>query len=94
MKQNHQVELKETQINDTFCVKFDEQLNGKGVPVGWHKSDNGKLWFTTHHSKDKRKLVIHTWQFSLRCTKREDREWLINEMATVIRDHLAKLGLI
>lgn len=83
-----------TQINDTFCVKFDEQLNGKGVPVGWHKSDNGKLWFTTHHSKDKRKLVIHTWQFSLRCTKREDREWLINEMATVIRDHLAKLGLI
>ena len=86
-----------TQINDTFGVEFDEQLNREGVPIGWHKSENGKLWFTTHHSKDKHKLVIHTWQFSLRCTKREDREWLINEMASVIRDHLdhlKKLGLI
>ncbi len=86
-----------TQINDTFDVKFDNQLNRDGVPIGWHKSENGKLWFTTQHSKDKQKLVIHTWQFSLRCTKREDREWLISEMASVIREHLdnlSKLGLI
>lgn len=91
------VELGVTQINDTFGVKFDDELNDKGVPKGWHKSGKGKLWFTTHHSKDKQKLVIHTWQFSLRYTKREDREWLIDEMASVIRehlDHLKKLGKI
>ena len=72
-------------INNTFDVEFDGELKG------WHKNKKGKPWFTTHHSKEK--LVIHTWQFSLRFTTPEDREWLINEMASVIRDHLRKLGL-
>ena len=90
----NRVEKGVTQINDTFDVKFDEELNKEGEPEGWHKSEKGKLWFTTHHSKDKKKLVIHTWQFSLKYTCHEDREWLINEMASVIRDHLRKLGLI
>ncbi len=88
------VEKGVTQINDTFAVEFDKEINKEGVPTGWHKSKEGKLWFTTHHSKDKQKLVIHTWQFSLRYTSAEDREWLINDMASVIRNHLTKLGLI
>lgn len=85
------VELGVTQINDTFGVIFDDDLNNNGVPKGWHKSGKGKLWFTTHHSEDKQKLVIHTRQFSLRYTSSEDREWLINEMGTIIRDHLDQL---
>jgi hypothetical protein len=85
------VELGVTQINDTFGVKFDDELNNKGVPKGWHKSGNGKLWFTTHHSKDKQKLVIHTRQFSLRYTSSEDREWLFKEMGNIIKDHLDQL---
>ncbi len=93
----NRIEKGVTQINDTFGVEFDKELNLEGVPKGWHKNKNGKLWFTTHHSKDKQKLVIHTWQFSLKYTCHEDREWLIKEMASVIRDHLdhlRKLGLI
>ena len=87
----NQGERTDRQIDYTFGVEFDGELKG------WHKNKNGKLWFTTHHSRDKQKLVIHTWQFSLRFTTPDDREWLINEMATVIRDHLdhlRKLGLI
>ena len=85
------VERGVTQINDTFGVEFDGELKGR------HKSEKGKLWFTTHHSKDKQRLVIHTRQFSLRYTNKEDREWLVNEMSKVIKehlDHLEKLGLL
>ena len=84
----NQGEGADRQIDNAFDVEFDGELKG------WHKNQKGKLWFTTHHSKDKRKLVIHTWQFSLRYVNNEDREWLIKEMANVIRDHLSKLGLI
>ncbi len=75
------------EIDDTFHVTFSKRYEKKGI------------WFCTHYDdiNAPKKLVIHTWQFSLRCTKREDREWLINEMASVIRDHLdhlKKLGLI
>lgn len=84
----NQGEGADRQIDNTFDVEFDGELKG------WHKNKNGKLWLTTHHSKDKQKLVIHTWQFSLRCTTTEDKEWLMNQMAKVIRDHLTKLGLL
>ena len=77
------------QIDYTFGVEFDGELKGR------YKSEQGKLWFTTHHSRsDERKLVIHTWQFSLSHTRREEREWLMNQMAKIIRDHLTKLGLL
>lgn len=75
------------EIDDTFHVTFSKRYEKKGI------------WFCTHYDdiNAPKKLVIHTWQFSLRCTKREDREWLIDEMASVIRehlDHLKKLGKI
>lgn len=54
------------QINETFGVQFDNELNSNGIPKGWHKSERGRMWFATHHSIDGRKLVIHTWQLS-RC---------------------------
>lgn len=76
------------EIDDTFHVTFLRRYdNKKGI------------WFCTHYDdiNAPRKLVIHTRQFSLRYMNHEDREWLINDMATVIRDHLdhlKKLGLI
>lgn len=76
------------QINDTFGVKYDNELNEKGIPKGWHKSETGRMWFTTHHSDDGRKLVIHTWQLS-----RADNR-LLEEMAKIINEHLKNLGLI
>lgn len=80
------------QIDNTFGVEFDEEPNGR------YKSKQGKLWFTKHHSKsDERKLVIHTWQFSLGHITREEKEWFMSEMATIIKehlDHLKNLGLI
>lgn len=77
------------EIDDTFHVEFDGEHKGR------HKSEQGKLWFTTHHSKsDARKLVIHTWQFSLGHTLPGEKEWLMDKLAAIIRDHLRKLGLI
>lgn len=76
------------QINDTFGVQYDNELNENGIPKGWHKSENGRMWFTTHHSNDGRKLVIHTWQLS-----RADNS-LLEEMANIINEHLTNLGLI
>jgi hypothetical protein len=46
------------------------------------------MWFTTHHSDDGKKLVIHTWQLS-----RADNS-LLEEMANIINEHLTNLGLI
>ena len=88
---SNQGEGADRQIDNAFDVEFDDELNEKGVPKGWHEREKGKLWFTTHHSKDKQKLVIHTRQFSLRYTNKEDREWLIKKMADVIRGHLDHL---
>lgn len=77
------------EIDDTFHVEFDGEHNGR------HKSEQGKLWFTTHHSKsDARKLVIHTWQFSLGHTLPGEKKWLMDKLPTIIKDHLSKLGLI
>ena len=77
------------EIDDTFHVEFDGEHKGR------HKSEQGKLWFTTHHSKsDAKKLVIHTWQFSLGHTLPGEKEWLMDNLAAIIRDHLRKLGLI
>ena len=53
-------------------------------------SKESKNRFWTHiDKKDPRKLVIHTRQFSNGISKD-----LIKEMASVIREHLRKLGLI
>ena len=52
------------------------------------KESRNRFW--THiDKKDPRKLVIHTRQFSNGISKD-----LIKEMASVIREHLRKLGLI
>lgn len=77
------------QINDTFGVKYDNELNANGIPKGWHKSEKGRMWFTTHHSDDGKKLVIHTWQLSRHVDSR-----LLKEMAKIINEHLKNLGLI
>ena len=77
---------KNREIYDTFRVEFCPEYGSK----------EGKYLFWPHFDdiNAPRKLVIHTRQFSLRYMNQEDREWLINEMASVIRKHLAKLGLI
>ncbi len=77
------------QINDTFGVKYDNELNANDIPKGWHKSEKGRMWFTTHHSDDGRKLVIHTWQLSRRVDS-----MLLEEMAKIINEHLTNLALI
>lgn len=83
----NQVEKGIMQINDTFHVKFDD-------PDGRFKFENGRPWFTTHHSSDRTRLVIHTCQFSLNHFTGEEQEWLITKMASEINNHLKKLGLI
>lgn len=84
------VNKKETgllQINNTFNVRFDEELNERGIPVGWHK--NGKMWFATHHNpQDPAKLVIHTWQLS------RPNLALLDEMAEIINSHLYQFGYL
>lgn len=71
------------QINNTFNVVYDDELNQNGIPKGWHQKEKGKMWFTTHHNpNDSTKLVIHTWQLS-----RKDKA-LFNDIADVIRKHL------
>lgn len=77
---------KNREIYDTFRVEFCPEYGSK----------EGKYLFWPHFDdiNAPRKLVIHTRQFSLRYMNQEDRERLINEMASVIRKHLAKLGLI
>lgn len=75
------------QINDTFNVVFDEVPNEQGIHKGIHKK--GKMWFTTHHNpEDSSKLVIHTWQLS-----RANRE-LLDEMGSLINEHLRKFGYL
>ena len=76
------------EIDNTFHVEFCKEYGSK----------ESKNRFWTHiDKKDPRKLVIHTRQFSLRYIKKEDRVWLIKEMASVIKTHLnhiRELGLI
>ena len=68
------------EIDNTFHVEFSQEY-GK-------KESKNRFW--THiDKKDPRKLVIHTRQFSNGISKD-----LIKEMASVIREHLSKLGLI
>ena len=70
-------------INNTFGVKYDGDSRGK------HKDYTRGHWFFTHHSDNGEKLVIHTRQLSFLFDVS-----FIKDMAEVIRDHLAKLGLI
>lgn len=68
------------EIDNTFHVEFCKEYGSK----------ESKNRFWTHiDKKDPRKLVIHTRQFSNGISKD-----LIKEMASVIREHLSKLGLI
>ena len=68
------------EIDNTFHVEFCKEYGSK----------ESKNRFWTHIDiKDPRKLVIHTRQFSNGISKD-----LIKEMASVIREHLSKLGLI
>lgn len=68
------------EIDNTFHVEFCKEYGSK----------ESKNRFWTHiDKKDSRKLVIHTRQFSNGISKN-----LIKEMASVIREHLRKLGLI
>lgn len=77
------------EIDDTFHVEFCQEYGSK--------ENKNRFWTHFDDKNDPRKLVIHTRQFSLGYMKPEDREWLIENMAEVIRghlDHLKKLGLI
>ena len=76
-------------INDTFGVKFDDELDSNGKPKGKHEEETRGHWFYTHHGDNGKKLVIHTRQLS-----RLSDPFLIKHMANEIRVHLKKLGLI
>ena len=68
------------EIDNIFHVEFCKEYGSK----------ESKNRFWTHiDKKDPRKLVIHTRQFSNGISKD-----LIKEIASVIREHLRKLGLI
>lgn len=66
------------QIDNTFDVTFD-------LPDGKHQSPTG-MCFYTHHSSDRRRLVIHTRQLS------QHSDELLRGMAEVIKDHFSKIG--
>lgn len=68
-------------INETFNVKYDDEIGEDGHQKGEHKYSKG-FWFYTHHSEEKQKLVIHTVQLS------QIQEKMIEDMAKVIRKHL------
>ncbi len=70
-------------INNTFGVTYDGDTRGK------YKDYIPGHWFYTHHSDDGETLVIHTRQLSFLFDNS-----FIKDMASVIRKHLAKLGLI
>ena len=76
-------------LNDTFGVKFDDELDSNGKPKGKHEEKTRGHWFYTHHGDNGKKLVIHTRQLSFLFDYS-----LIEHMANEIRDHLSKLGLI
>lgn len=69
------------QINDTFDVTFDEV-------DGAHTYPSSKTnWYFTHHSKDGKRLVIHTRQLSQNCMNQ-----LVSDIAEEIKKHLEKIG--
>lgn len=71
-------------INRTFGVEFDVELDSKGKPRGEHKNEyKSGHWFYTHHSKDGKRLVIHTRQLSNLFDY-----GILKDMASVIREHL------
>lgn len=77
-------------INNTFGVEYDIELDSKGKPMGEHKEMyKSGHWFYTHHGDNGKKLVIHTRQLSFLFDNS-----FIKDMATVIREHLRKLGKI
>jgi len=66
------------QIDNTFDVTFD-------LPDGKHEYSRG-MCFYTHHSPDRRRLVIHTRQLS------QHSDELLSGMAKVIKDHFYEIG--
>ena len=73
-------------INNTFGVKYDIETGSQDKPNGEHKDKyKSGHWFYTHHSDDGKKLVIHTRQLSNLFDYR-----IIDDMASIIRDHLNK----
>jgi hypothetical protein len=66
------------QIDDTFDVTFD-------LSDGAHKYC-GRMNFYTHHSADRRRLVIHTRQLS------QYSDTLLHGMAEEIQKHFDKIG--
>lgn len=74
-------EEKGYKINETFRVKFDDERNEEGQPVGKHFY-NKNYWFYTHHCTDRAKLVIHTIQLS------QIKKELFEDMASIICKHL------
>jgi len=76
-------------INKTFDVEYDVEPDAKGKPSGEHKGEyKSGHWFYTHHSKDGKRLVIHTRQLSNLFDYT-----ILKDMASVIREHLTKLGI-
>lgn len=70
-------ELRE--IDEIFGVRYDGDETGRFI----YSNSN---WFFTHHSPDKKRLVIHTRQLSMAV-----KDELINGMGEVIRKHLDSL---
>jgi hypothetical protein len=67
------------EIDDTFHVTFSKRYD-----------NSAGNWFCTHYDDmNPKRLVIHTRQLSNGVSYK-----MIDEMASVIRDHLKKLGLI
>ncbi len=65
------------QINNTFGVTFDEP-DGKRIIGG--------MKYYIHHSKDRKRLVIHTRQLSQYSNE------LLRSMANTIRKHFKEIG--
>ena len=69
---------KERQIDDTFEVKFD---------ADGAKGERYRFW--THHSQDRKRMVIHTRQLSSAIP-----DDMLKSISMIIREHLAMTGNI
>ena len=69
------------EIDDIFGVRYDGDETGRY----FYSNTN---WFYTHHNTSGDKLVIHTRQLSANV-----RNELLNDMATIVREHLKKQNI-
>lgn len=69
------------EIDDIFGVRYDGDKTGRY----YYSKTN---WFYTHHNATGDKLVIHTRQLSTNV-----RNELLNDMATIVREHLKTQGI-